>query len=322
MRTRGFAGWMLITVLALAALPAALEAARTHVVQRGETLSSIAKRYDIAVRVLAAANQLRDADLVRRGQKLIIPDPPGGFVEHRVVRGESLSTIAARYGVTPADIRAHNRVASRDRIVPGQILRIPKPTAAASAPVPPAPGTASPPPNHSPPSAGRDPRRFLPAAAQAEIDGARVASGRWRHIVIHHSATDEGSGRGMDRYHREERHMENGLAYHFVIGNGRGMPDGEIFVGRRWKEQLDGGHLAIEELNQNSIGICLVGDFERNRPSRRQLDSLEALIRALERRTALAPAAVTTHRKIHPQHTKCPGRLFPLATFLKRLQEP
>ena len=45
--------------------------------------------------------------------------------------------------------------------------------------------------------------------------------------------------KGMDRYHRDERHMEHGLAYHFVIGNGNGMGDGEIGVGQRWIEDLN-----------------------------------------------------------------------------------
>ena len=72
-------------------------------------------------------------------------------------------------------------------------------------------------------------------------------------------AVDTGTVKGMDRYHREVRHMENGLAYHFVIGNGSGMGDGDIGIGSRWTKQLDGGHLTSERQNQVSLGICLVG---------------------------------------------------------------
>jgi len=64
--------------------------------------------------------------------------------------------------------------------------------------------------------------------------------------------------------------MENGLAYDFVIGNGNGMRDGEIAVGRRWIRQLDGGHLASEEQNKVAIGICLVGNFDKHQPTRGQ----------------------------------------------------
>jgi N-acetyl-anhydromuramyl-L-alanine amidase AmpD len=132
----------------------------------------------------------------------------------------------------------------------------------------------------------------------------------WKHIVIHHTGTATGTAKGIDRFHREQRHMENGLAYHFLIGNGRGMDDGEIFVGERWKKQLAGGHLASETLNQSSIGICLVGNFDRTKPTREQMESLDALIKKLLEVTGLPRSAVTTHREIHPRHTQCPGKFF------------
>lgn len=303
-RAHRWQGWWAAALLFLVvAMPAA--AARTHVVKRGETLTAIAARYKVDIAALARANKLKDRDVLRRGQRLIIPVETETFVEHKVRRGETLAVLAKRYQCSVADIRAHNTLADPDLIVVGQVLRIP---IAGGHPG----GTTSRP----------DPSRQLPAHVQAVIDGTRVRSGRWRHIVIHHSATLVGSGKSMDRYHREERHMENGLAYHFVIGNGHGMGDGEIYIGNRWSKQLPGGHLAIEALNQISLGICLVGDFEKKAPTRRQLDSLEALIRALEKKLGLTTSAVTSHRLIHPKHTKCPGRHFPFDAFVQRLRRP
>jgi hypothetical protein len=139
-------------------------------------------------------------------------------------------------------------------------------------------------------------------------------------VVIHHSGTDTGSARGMDAYHHKERHMENGLAYHFVIGNGRGMDDGELAVGRRWTEQLDGGHLASESLNQKALGICLVGNFESAVPTEKQLDSLHGLVAGLLKRCKLSTSAVKTHQQINTIYTRCPGRQFPMAQFMKRLK--
>ena len=149
----------------------------------------------------------------------------------------------------------------------------------------------------------------LEVKALKQLDSIRVASG-WKHIVIHHTATPSATAKGIDRYHREQRHMENGMAYHFLIGNGKGMKDGEIFIGERWKRQIQGGHLAIEALNQSSIGICLVGNFERKPPTELQLKSLRALTEKLRGLSHLPSSAVTTHRAIHPQHTSCPGRYF------------
>ena len=123
----------------------------------------------------------------------------------------------------------------------------------------------------------------------------------------------------MDRYHREERKMKNGLAYHFVIGNGKGMKEGEIGIGPRWKKQISGGHLASEKLNQVSIGICLVGNFENRTPSSTQLKSLEALLNDLLDRTRLSASAVRTHRAINNRPTRCPGRKFPIALVKSKL---
>jgi len=291
-----------------------LSGQRTHTVKPRETVSSIAAAYGVTVRDLAAANKLRDADLLHPGQKLSIPQGAPAFIEHSVSKGESLATIATRYKVALADIRAANPLDDPNLISPGQVLRIPASDTALAESDPAAarPAEAA--------RATSGPRRRLPFAIRAAIDSARVAPGRWKNIVVHHSGTDVGSGKGMDRYHREERNMENGLAYHFVIGNGNGMTDGSIFVGRRWNEQLDGGHVASHDLNHVSIGICLVGDLERAPPSRRQMQSLEALVRALMARTRLDSSTFTTHRLIHPKHTLCPGKHFPTEQFQRLLQ--
>ncbi|RME72513.1 MAG: LysM peptidoglycan-binding domain-containing protein, partial [Verrucomicrobia bacterium] len=287
---------------------------RTHIVRRGETLSAIAAAYGVTVRDLRRQNHLANADLLKPGQKLSIPAGATAFIEHRVAKGESLASIAERYKVAVADIRAANTLKNPNLIQPGQILRIP---ASDSAMEDAMPGKAS-----APAKRPADPRRTLPATVQAAIDSAPVRRGRWKYIVIHHSAMDVGSAKGMDRYHREERGMENGLAYHFVIGNGHGMREGAVFVGRRWNEQLDGGHLAIPKLNANSIGICLVGNFQNKRPSKKQLDVLEALVRALQKKTGIPDKRVTTHRLIHKKHTECPGKMFPYEEFMRRLREP
>ena len=158
-------------------------------------------------------------------------------------------------------------------------------------------------------------RATLPRSIQRAIDKAPVRPGRWQYIVIHHSGVDTGTVKAMDQYHREVRHMENGLAYDFVIGNGSGMGDGEIAVGRRWTQQLDGGHLASEAQNKVAIGICLVGNFDKHNPSARELDSLRALVEALMVRCQLTPGAVKTHQQINIAHAlsrgEIPHRLFP-----------
>ncbi|HHT9135977.1 MAG TPA: peptidoglycan recognition protein family protein [Candidatus Wunengus sp. YC60] len=136
----------------------------------------------------------------------------------------------------------------------------------------------------------------------------------WRYIVIHHSATESGSAAEFDRYHREKRGWENGLGYHFVIGNGNGSPDGEIEIGNRWITQIDGAHAGVEEYNHYGIGICLVGNFNQSRPTAAQMASLSELVEYLQHRCHITAENVIMHR--HCRQTDCPGRNFPYYKLL------
>jgi N-acetyl-anhydromuramyl-L-alanine amidase AmpD len=123
----------------------------------------------------------------------------------------------------------------------------------------------------------------------------------------------------MHRVHKA-RGMKNGLAYHFVISNGsRKAYDGEVYIGSRWKGQLDGGHVKKLSLNKTSIGICLIGNFEKKVPTTKQLIALEGLCEYLMKRCSITKSQVTTHKIIHPGHTACPGKLFSLPSLIRRL---
>jgi LysM repeat protein len=216
----------------------------------------------------------------------------GGSETIYIVRkNDTLTRIAAAHGLSVAELARHNRISRNAVIRVGQRLRIP---------------SKNPPPSSSP---------GLSSSVERAIASAKVRKGRWRYIVLHHSGTENGNLKGMDEYHRTRRHMENGLAYHFVIGNGKGMDDGAVGVGGRWTNQLNGGHLASESLNEIAIGICLVGNFDTQGPTRKQLASLDALLRALRERCDLPATAVKTHQQINPVYTRCPGRHFPAGTF-------
>jgi N-acetyl-anhydromuramyl-L-alanine amidase AmpD len=215
-----------------------------------------------------------------------------------VKRYDTLTGIAREHGVSLSDLARNNGLRTDTKVKVGQRLRIPERGGSTAAP----------------------PASALPAAVRTAIDKAPVKAGRWKHIVLHHSGTPNGNAAAMDRYHREERRMQNGLAYHFVIGNGKGMKDGEIAVGKRWTAQLAGGHLRSEALNEVAIGICLVGNFDQTMPTASQLRSLEALVTALRQRCKLPRSALKTHQQINPVYTRCAGRLFNNSKVLKDLQ--
>jgi len=143
----------------------------------------------------------------------------------------------------------------------------------------------------------------------------------WQYIVVHHSATTSGSAEVFDAVHRA-RGMTNGLAYHFVIGNGtRGTADGAIEVGDRWLKQLPGGHCHQASVNERGIGVCLVGDFTRGQPSANQMESLLAIVRRLQTQFGIADDHVVGHEDFYGESTQCPGSKFPWDDFRKRLAE-
>jgi N-acetylmuramoyl-L-alanine amidase len=166
---------------------------------------------------------------------------------------------------------------------------------------------------------------YLSRSVRGEIDRAPVMRRRWQFIVVHNSGTRQGSARIFDYYHRHVRRMRNGLAYHFVIGNGTSTGDGQIEVGDRWRRQINGGHVHSDYLNNIALGICLVGDFNRDQPTRRQLEACEELINYLRKRCGKIDghyAVVRPHREVNPPQwaTDCPGDAFPYSWF-RRFQE-
>ncbi len=172
-----------------------------------------------------------------------------------------------------------------------------------------------------------DPRKLkigqkilIPSAAPLRPVIPVFKSKKWRYIVIHHSATDEGDARFLDYIHRR-RGFNRGLGYHFVIDNGTdSRGDGQIEASPRWIKQEDGAHCNAAGMNQCGIGICLVGDFTHHRPSRKQMDSLVLLVKTLMKQYHIPLKRVIGHRDVPGKATECPGNSFPWEEFKKRLR--
>ena len=148
---------------------------------------------------------------------------------------------------------------------------------------------------------------------------AETVAREWSGIVIHHLGLPAAN---VDRVHR--LHLSygcHGLGYHFLIGNGSGLRDGSIFVGYRWKGQLPGAHVAGphgDAHNRRSVGICLIGNGDRRPFTERQVSSLVALVRRLQKELDLPAEAVYLHNELAPT-ARGPGRFFPTARFREQL---
>ena len=157
--------------------------------------------------------------------------------------------------------------------------------------------------------------RYLNRGVIEAIRRAPVQRNRWKFIIVHNSGTRQGNARAFDYYHRRVRRMGNGMAYHFVVGNGTSSGNGEIEIGDRWRRQINGGHVHSDYLNNIGLGICLVGDFNRDRPTKAQMEATEELIRYLRQRCG--KMEVRPHREVNPPRwaTDCPGDAFPYSWF-------
>ena len=133
---------------------------RVHVVYSGQRLASIAKRYNVSIEALCAANGLSATDPIRPGQKLLVPpaeDKDGSRTRavnpaaeqekapaatarkaeveektttptvrtHRVEPGQRLGSIAKRYAVTVEALCAANGIKRNDTLKAGQVLTLP-----------------------------------------------------------------------------------------------------------------------------------------------------------------------------------------------------
>jgi len=203
-------------------------------------------------------------------------------ITHQVAPGETLWRLAKIYDVSPQAIIAENNLKNDQDLHIGQTLRISQ--------------AASP----------RDVVQLYP-------------SSKWEYIVIHHSATDEGSSLDFNKAHLQKG-WDQGVGYHFVIDNGtKTKRDGQIEATPRWIKQLDGAHCKASEMNRRAIGICLVGNFNISEPTIRQMQSLVDLVSALRQYYRIPFKNIIGHGHVEGAATDCPGKQFPWKEFLHRL---
>lgn len=117
-----------------------------YVVQRGDSLSVIADRFDTTVSRLVSLNNLASRHRIRVGQTVLLPHdtqqasetllaaerPTDGVYDVR--RGDTLSLIASRFDVSETELMRANDLNDPDRIYPGQSLRLPAPEDPSQAP--------------------------------------------------------------------------------------------------------------------------------------------------------------------------------------------
>jgi hypothetical protein len=135
-----------------------------------------------------------------------------------------------------------------------------------------------------------------------------IQPARWKYIFLHHTKGKRGDALSIGG--------KNGFGDHFLIGNGDGCGDGEIQIGARWTSQ-QGARPIGASLADNSISICIVGDFDQSNPTPAQIRNLQRLIQTLQRRFGISGRAVLASNKAHS--TAGIGIYFPSAQLSRQI---
>lgn len=120
-------------------------------------------------------------------------------------------------------------------------------------------------------------------------------------MILHHSASkrDFTTFQDIENWHKSRFNFQSSLGfwsgYHFII-----MNDGTTHKTRRENEM--GAHCIP---NDGKIGICLVGNFEEEMPTPKQLEQLGVLLEYLKREFRLTNKDIYSHNE--KSQTLCPG---------------
>jgi N-acetyl-anhydromuramyl-L-alanine amidase AmpD len=151
--------------------------------------------------------------------------------------------------------------------------------------------------------------------------GAIYWPNRWKYIVLHHSAGNYANVDFLQRVHRERQPSDpiDAIPYHYIIGNGNGMKEGEIASDWRRDYAIWGAHVSNRNMDRNmrGIGICMIGNFEIDPVPEGQYLALLSLTITLMEKHQIPIENISGHGHIKGEQTKCPGKNFPIERFLR-----
>ena len=96
---------------------------KEYIVQKGDSISSIAKRFHVSVETILWSNNLSSQSIIKPGQKLVILPVSG--VLHLVKKGDTISSIAKTYQADKEEILSFNHIEDEGKIYVGDLLIVP-----------------------------------------------------------------------------------------------------------------------------------------------------------------------------------------------------
>lgn len=146
------------------------------------------------------------------------------------------------------------------------------------------------------------------------------------HIVIHHSLTNDGvlsDFAAIRRYHIEHNGWKD-IGYHLVVEE----VDGKLVLEHGREIGTVGAHCIEMGMNEKSIGICVVGNFDIAPPGITKMYFLRDLCFALMVNYYIPASNVLGHRDVGlmanydwrlGEYKSCPGKLFDMDMFREML---
>lgn len=132
------------------------------------------------------------------------------------------------------------------------------------------------------------------------------------YIILHHSLTKDGETVSWDNireYHTKVQGWR-AVGYHYGIEMVDNTKNYEIFIGR-FPDEI-GAHCVPR--NRDSIGICLIGNFDESPPPQEQWNKALDLCHYLVRQFGVLTSNVLGHREAQENRT-CPGKYFDVDKF-------
>lgn len=259
----------------------------------------------LALALVLLAGLAQSGCQTRSSRTTTAPTYPVQVVQYTVQPGDTLSSVAAAYGVSVATLVDANRLRDRN-LRPGTVLSIPGGRRQVVEPTPPVVTDV-------PAERPADETWYVPRSAWTKqavvLNRTTPMGGTPNRITVHHSGDKDDLHadsaawlRQVDLNHISGmNHAEPWacIGYHFIID-----PSGKVYEGRPLKYQ--GAHAGNNEVNRLNIGICLMGDFDVQRVPAAQRTALLNTLDRLCLQFGISRADVFGHQKF--KITKCPGR--------------
>lgn len=137
----------------------------------------------------------------------------------------------------------------------------------------------------------------------------------WTHIILHHSATADGAANEWEairRYHTNTLGWRD-IGYHFGVER----VNSEYLWLKGRPLNMPGAH--TYGMNSSAIGVCVVGNFDKTRPSEEALRVLTVNLILLCKQFAIPAENINPHNEY--ARKSCPGRFFPMYEIKNQVRE-